>query len=312
MYKQLGVVSRGLLVAAGILVYASSAWATPTNNCPNSTATNSVSNGATSTPVTIPGEGPGPGTGAGAPAANNLGSVGALGCTGVDLYLSNFNNSTFTGTGSNGIETAAGTYLAETPAGTSPSNDTLLFATVRGGANVGTDGDNDDGNNNWVAAGNSASVTDDITYNVSNSGNNPTAVINNILLSVFQPNIDPSANGSIVVSVCEGAAPNTQITTALECTTAGGSNFIQSTLTLSTGTLETLNVPLPDLPSAFDITTEVDLSGGGGSHVAGIDAFSETLDETTTTSSTPEPSTFVLLGAALAGVGLLRRRGRRA
>lgn len=297
MNKQLGVVARrGLLAIAGMIVYSGSAWAA-TNSCPNTTASSSVSNGVNNKTVTIPG------AGGGSP-ANDLASLGSGGCTAVDLSFSNFNNSTFTGAGADGIETAAGTYMAETPAGTGDNPltnpDTLLFATVRGAADIDTDGDNNDGNNNWVGI-KDAGVTDDITYNVAG------AVVNNILLTVYQPHIDSGATGSITVDICEGAAPNTQITTLLACTAAGGTSFVTSTLALSTksGTL-TLNVPLAAFPNAFDITTEIDLDATGTNKVAGFDAFSEEFDE-----GAPEPSTFVLLGTALAAVGLLRLRARR-
>ncbi len=106
-----GVISRKwLLVIAGMLVYTGSAWAT-SNTCPNTTSSSSVNNLATNNTVTIPG------TGGGTP-ANDLNSLGATGCTAVDWNFVNFNNSTFTGDGGNGAGTLAGTYLAETPAGT--------------------------------------------------------------------------------------------------------------------------------------------------------------------------------------------------
>ncbi|HEV1287101.1 MAG TPA: hypothetical protein VNU44_17400 [Bryobacteraceae bacterium] len=269
------------------------------NNCPNTTANRSVSNGSTSNAVTIPGAGPG----------NSLTTLGSVGCTAVDLTFSNFNNSTFTGAGQNGIETLAGTYLAETPAGvgnnpqTNP--DTLLFATVRGTATSGADGNNNDGNNNWVTSG-AGVIADQITYNVGNSGNNATAVIYGLVLTVTEPVIQVGgASGSIVVDICEGASPQTQITSAKACTTAGGTAFLTSTLTLATNPSQTLSVAFSTPVSALDITTVINLNGGGGPHVAGFDTFSEQWEES------PEPSTLILLGPALAGVGLLLRYRRK-
>jgi hypothetical protein len=301
MYK-LGVTGlKCFLFAAGMLVYTSLGWAT-TNSCPNTTASSSVNNGPGGNTVTIPGAGPG----------NDFGTLGSGGCTAVDLNFSNFNNSTFTGAGMNGIETAAGTYMAETPAGTSnnpgTNPDVLLFGTVRGAANVGIDGNNNDGNNNWVVGHGNGEITNDITFNVANSGNNPGAAIRNIVLTAYDPNIDPSTSGTITLDICEGAAPNTQITTSAACTSAGGTAFVTSSLTLATslaGTL-TLSVPLIALPNAFDITTVIDLKNNGGTgHFAGLDAFSEEFDE-----GTPEPSTFVLMGTALAVIGALRLHAR--
>ena len=116
-----------------------------TNNCPNATASGMVSNGAASNSATTPGS---PG--------NDLKTLGAAGCTAMDLQFSNFSNSTFSGTGQNGIGTLGGTYLAETPAGmgnnplTNP--DTLLFATATSGTNGNNNGNNNDGSNNWVTS----------------------------------------------------------------------------------------------------------------------------------------------------------------
>jgi hypothetical protein len=284
--------SAFLLVAAP-LVFGS------TNNCPNATTSSSVSNGASSTSVVIPGAGPG----------NDLGTlVTSGGCTAVDLKFSNFNNSTFSG-GENGVETLAGTYLAEVPAGTSNNQfidpDTLTFATVRGTATVSTDGNNNDGKNNWVSNHSNNPATDDITYNVSNSGTNPAAVINNFVLTVYDPSIASGASGSIVVDICEGASPNTQITSASACTAASGTAFVTATLALTTSAQQTLDIALSANPAALDITTVITLTGGGGSLTAGFDAFSESFDEA------PEPATFALVGLTLAAVGFVRLHFRR-
>ena len=266
-----------------------------TNNCPNATASSSVSNGSTSNTVTIPGAGPG----------NDLSTLGAAGCTAVDLKFSNFNNSTFAGTGQNGAETLAGTYLAETPAGVSnnplTNPDTLLFATATSGTNGNNNGNNNDGSNNWVTSAGGV-IADAITYNVINSGNNPAAMIYGLVLTVSQPVIQTGgASGSIVVYICEGASITGQIKSAAACTTAGGT-LVTSTLTLATGTSQTLNIALPTPARDFDVTTVINLTGGGGPHVAGFDMFSEQWVET------PEPSTFALIGSALVGIGLLRFR----
>jgi PEP-CTERM motif-containing protein len=268
----------------------------PVNTCPNTTASTTVSNGSTTMLTTTPGVGPG----------NDL-----AGCTAVDLMFSQFGNSTFTGTGMNGAETLAGTYLAETPAGTGnnplTNPDTLLFGTVRGATNVNTDGDNNDGLNNWISNRNNP-LTDDITYSVSNSGNNPAAVIYSVLLTVTNGFLGTNgtgvASGSFTIDICEGTAANSQITSAGACTTAGGTAFDQMTLSFTNLTPQTLNVPLTGPQSALDITTEIDLSTTGTNR-AGFDAFSERFNESPTV---PEPSTFVLLGSALAGIAFLRRR----
>ena len=263
-----------------------------TNNCNNSTASSPVSNGTVpSTTQTIPGA---PGT------ANDLGS--AIGCTAVNMTFSNFTGS-FTGAGANGIETLGGTYMAETPAGTANTSlDTLLFATVRGSAGVPTDGNSNDGNNNWIANSHTT-VTDEISYSVTDSA----ASVASIVLTAFGANVDPSAGGSIIVDVCEGIATSATITSTGACGLAGGT-FVTQTLTLSTLASQSLTISL-GAPTSFDITTEIILSGGGGSHIGSFDDFTESFDDGTTL---PEPSTFVLMGTALAGIGFLRSRRRKA
>lgn len=271
-----------------------------TNNCPNATATSSVSNGTTSSNTTIPGAGPG----------NDLSTLGSVGCTAVDFTFSNFNNSTFGGNGENGVETLAGTYVAETPAGTSNNPlidpDTLTFATVRGTATVGANGDNNDGSNNWISNHSNNAVGDDITYNVANSGTgpNPGAGIYGLVLTVFNPAIGTSDSGSIVVDICEGASPTAQITTSAECTAASGTSFVTATLTLATAPFQTLDIALSANPTALDITTVISLTGGGGGF-AGFGAFSEGFEEV------PEAATFALVGVGLGAAGLLRFRARR-
>jgi hypothetical protein len=271
-----------------------------TNNCPNATATSSVNNGTTSNNTVIPGAGPG----------NDLSTLGSVGCTAVDFKFSNFNNSTFGGNGENGVETLAGTYVAETPAGTSNNPmidpDTLTFGTVRGTATVDTNGDNNDGSNNWISNHSGNAVTDNINYNVANSGTgpNPGAGIYGIILTVYNPAIGTTDTGSIVVDICEGASPTGQITSSAACTAASGTAFVTETLTLTTAASQTLDIALSANPTALDITTVINLTGGGG--VAGFGAFSEGFEEV------PEATTLALVGVGLAALGLLRFRARRA
>jgi hypothetical protein len=123
-------------IVAVLVTWASVAVAA-TNNCPNTAASSSVSNGVAATIQTVPGSG--------ATTANSLNTAslaGAVGCTAVDLTFSNF---TVTGSGgTNGALTAGGTYVAETPAGVTANPganpDVLTFASVRGTATVGTMG----------------------------------------------------------------------------------------------------------------------------------------------------------------------------
>jgi len=263
------------------------------NNCPNGTANSSVSNGAGTSTQTIPGV---PGT-----PANDFVSLGSVGCTAVDLTFSNFTG-TFSGAGDNGIESLAGTYMAETPAGIA-SPDTLLFATVRGAA-TGPDGDPNDGNNNWVTTHGTGTITDDLSYSVSDSA----AAVSSIVLTAFGASIDSSASGSITVDVCKGITSSATITTSGACTTAGGTAFVTMQLPLATLASQNLTVSLGTPSNAFDITTEIALvTNGGNGKFGSLDTFTESFDE-----GVPEPSTFVLLGTALAGIGVLRARRKKA
>jgi hypothetical protein len=116
-----------------------------------------------------------------------------------------------------------------------------------------------------------------------------------------------TASGSLNKSVCSGAgfAPDGSCansiiiaTSALALTTSG---------TQSDGT--------PDFSAPFTLSTlGVDDSwslAGGSSNIAAaatVTAVENDFIETTGLSTTPEPGTFVLLGGALVGFGLIRRR----
>lgn len=267
----------------GLLLCAMLARATP-NACPTATTTQSVSNGASSASVTVPAAGPGNDT-------TTINSAG--GCASVNLILNNFTLVTNSTIGFNGVLTLGGTYLATSPA------DTALFSSVRGSGASSIDGNNDDGNNNFVSKSSSAghSVNWDFAYTVSASP----YFVSRIVLTVNQPVVETGTSGSLQLFVCQGGT-QTGVFTAGSC--AGGGTLVSSPVfTLSTGTSNQFMFGLSANQTYVDVTTVITLTGAG-SKFAGFDTFSEEF-------VAPEPATFVLLGTALASIGCLRHRRKR-
>jgi len=266
-----------------------------TNNCPNTTASSPVSNGVTTDTTTIPGTGPG----------NDLATL-AAGCTAINLTFSNFtlDNHNTTGTGSSAL-TLSGTYFAETPAGVvNPllSPDNVLLATVRGTAATNTDGDVNDGSNNWVSNSNSAqhAVNNDLAFLVNEGGS---LGLSGLTVTITNPVVQGNATGSVTVYVCEGGTATGIVTTGGQCT---GGTLVSHVLTLTTSPSQsfTFNFALPQ--TRIDVTSAILLQGGTASAVSGFDTIGFSFIEVA-----PEPSTFVLIGSAFAFVGLLRRRQKR-
>jgi hypothetical protein len=266
------------------------------NNCPNSVASSSVSNGIAATVQTLPGSG--------AITANSLNTAslaGSVGCTAVDLTFSNF---TVTGSGgANGALTAGGTYVAETPAGVTANPganpDLLTFASVRGAATSGADGNNNDGNNNFESNQSTNAVSDDIAYAVSAAAGSK---IYAIVLTITDPGIvSPNATGTFQLDVCTGGTA-----TGIHTTSCPSGNLVRSAVfNLTSAASQTFSLSFSSPVTYADLTTVIALNGSAG-NVAGFGTFSEQFDEA------PEPSTFVLLGGALVAMGGLYRRRKRA
>jgi len=263
-----------------------------TNNCPNTTASSPVNNGVTTDTTTIPGAGPG----------NDLTTL-AAGCTAVNLTFSNFalDNHGTTGTGSS-VLTLGGTYFAETPAGvgnplTTPDN--VLLATVRGTAAINTDGDVNDGSNNWVSNSNSAqhSVNNDLAFLVTEGG---VLKLSALTVTITNPVVQGNASGSVTVFVCEGGTATGIVTTGGACT---GGTLVSHVFTLTTAATQSFTFNFASPQTRIDVTSSILLQGGTASAASGFDTLGFSFIEIT-----PEPSTFVLLGSALACVGLLRRK----
>jgi hypothetical protein len=286
--------TRQIMAALVALVISASLAVAGINNCPNTTSSSSVSNGVATTLQTIPGSG--------ATTANSLNTAslaGAVGCTAVDLTFSNF---TVTGSGgANGALTAGGTYVAETPAGVTANPganpDVLTFASVRGTATSGADGNNNDGNNNFESNQATNAVSDDIAYAVSAAAGSK---IYAIVLTITDPVVQSTATGTFQLDVCTGGTA-----TGIHTTSCPSGTLVQSAVVnLTSAVSQTVSLSFSSPVTYADLTTVIALNGSAG-NVAGFGTFSEQFDEA------PEPSTFVLLGGALIGIGALyRRRGR--
>jgi hypothetical protein len=264
--------------------------------CPTSTGSvTRTFTGGTAFTVTVPG----------ASTTNNLANLtttGTTGCLAADLSFSNF-SVTSSGTNENAIPTAAGTYLSETP-----NADTLLFSTLQG-AGTGGDGALNDGTDN-TKVDNGETMTTTLSYGVSDSKGNVLGVdltVNGITIA---------AGGSItaIIDTCAqgtgGHAPTAgNITTQAACNTAVGGIgiFTQSNggtaTSLATGQSQTIDLSLSS-SSFVNVTQVFQFTGGSGTNETGFLTFGDNFTET------PEPSTFVLLGSALAGAAALRLRKR--
>ncbi len=282
-----------------------------TNNCPgNSTSgptpgsiTSTLAGGPTYSNITVPG----------ASTTNNLTAVnGGGGCTAIDLSFNNF-AVTSSGTNENALPTAAGTYVSITPAGTTQTSpDTLLFSTVQGDGSNATDGGLNDGVLNTKVIG-SESFNSTMSYGVTNSS---ATGIYAVVLTVNAITISAGGSGTVTIDTClQGTGadqPTGNITNAVACKIASGGGmgagiFQSSTITLAQLASQSTTISLATNSAYADITQVIKLNCSScGTNETGFLTFSDQFDES------PEPSTFVLLGTALAGVALLRFRRRKA
>jgi hypothetical protein len=103
------------------------------------------------------------------------------------------------------------------------------------------------------------------------------------------------ATGTFQLDVCVGGTA-----TGINTTSCPSGTLVQSpVINLATAVSQTFGLSFSAPVSYADITTAIKLNGLAIT-VAGFDGFSEQFDEA------PEPSTFVLLGGALASIAALR------
>jgi hypothetical protein len=269
------------------------------NNCPVTTGSLSrtFTGGPTYSGVVVPG------STTGTPLANSLSALGTVGCTAIDLNFSNFAVST-TGTNENALASLAGTYLSVTPTGTTQTGpDTLLFATLQGDG-TGADNAQNDGVDNYKV-NNSETFTTTQSYAVTDSASRG---IFEVLLTVNDITIATGGSGSFGIDTClKGTGTNNptgNITSQAACNKAvGGTGVFQtSTITLAQLASQTASISFASHPTYVNVTQVITLTGGTGINETGFLTFSDQFEES------PEPSTFVLMGTALAAVVFTRFR----
>ena len=210
--------------------------------------------------------------------------VTAGGCTTTDLLFSNFAVSTTgsSGTPENPLPTAAGTYFAA-----APTEYEALFSTR------GPDGSADTTLN--TKENGTETLVDTTSFAVSVNSGSP---ISTVTMTVSGIGIHASvgASGTYELEVCTGST----LVLAEACGTSQSSGAIA----LSTSTsLSTTIIISPGSNFVEVIDTATLICSGCTTNESGYLAFSDELN--------PEPSTFILMGTALAAVGLLRFRASR-
>jgi hypothetical protein len=229
----------------------------------------------------------------------------ALGCTAVDLTFNNFAITGNSGVGGVAAPSPGATYLAESLTGTTTD---LLFYTLNGNGS-GADANANDGVVNTAVTG-TATQTTTLSYNVSDVGGSICTVGGIVSFIRIQAN----STGTAILDVCAGTTDIGPITDSGTCTSDGGT-FFQSgggtATTLSTTTNPNNSVSLGSISvggfTNLAVTEVFVLTCGIGSTCAAQDGFT-TFDDTF--NEAPEPSTFALLGTALALVAWLRHRRR--
>jgi hypothetical protein len=245
-----------------------------------------------------------------------VGNTPASGCGNVDLGFNTFAASGSVYTTTSGTATTLSTTLVDiySPTGPAPSGSTQGAITndfdVPGTANWTLDNGN----------GRPTTSTSTVTYvaTVENGVAGVTAPTNgrwaidalNVAASYAAL---PTGTNSIVINelICAGATTTTGCPTAdgatiTETITAAGVAYSISSLT---GTGFTFNAAtgLLNLNAGFiqvAISNSVVLTRATGTNVGPLTSFSNTFDQ----EAIPEPSTFILLGSMLAGIGALRLR----
>jgi hypothetical protein len=287
-------VGRAIRMIGAFMVVTSVALAS-LNSCVTSTANQTLSNTGTQDQngyvVAVPNA-----TGDPLSTVNNANGTG-LGCTTTDLTFSNF--VVAGAAGLNPAATTATTYLAATSA------TNLEFATINQNTTADT-------TNNFISSSGGDAYTDNILNSVSVSG----AKVYGIDISVSGYEVTNTGALTFTLYVCNGGtATGTAFTT---CTGTGnpGGTLISATYSIPVNTLNSGTVVLPfdiSIPAgttAFYMDTAIGIDGSGTvSSNGNTNTFLGDYNETFELS--PEPSTFILLGSALAGLGALRLRKSR-
>jgi hypothetical protein len=222
----------------------------------------------------------------------NLTTAGTTGCFATDLTFSAFAvSSTDTGTLEHAAPTALGTYLAE-----SPDADTLLFSSLQG-TGLGADGAQDDGTDNFKVD-TTETLGTTVSYGISDS---KATGLFGVELTIDGITVQTGGSGSFTIDSCsKGATVITgSITTTGQCTAAGGNVFSTSgPITLVQGQTESVSLSFGAThPTFVDLTEVFNLACTScATTETGLLSFDNDFFES------PEPSTFGLLGTALAAI----------
>jgi hypothetical protein len=238
----------------------------------------------------------------GSSTVNNLAGLttaGTTGCFATDLTFSAFAVSSIsTGTLDSPAPTAAGTYLAQ-----SPNADTLLFSGLQG-AGTGADGAQDDGTDN-LKVDTTETLSSTLSYAVQDS---KSSGLFGIGLTINGITVNTGGSGTVTLDTCSKTTSiATGITTLAACTTAGGTWLTSTAIALVQGQTQNVSLSFGATHPAFvDVTEIFSLACTSCTTTeTGLLSFDNQFAEA------PEPSTFGLLGTALAGIGAMAFRKRR-
>jgi hypothetical protein len=186
------------------------------------------------------------------------------------------------------------------------SNDSLIttptfrLATERGDFSIRTDGDNNDGNNDWSTASNNL-IGGTVDF-VATTTTHPIFEISYVFNGVVH-----GTGGTVGITpiFCLGGTA-TDSFTAASCTSSGGTPYSPGLTSIVGNGTQTLNFLLPSVSNRVAVSFAVNLTAGSAG-TAGFNYMDLSFDE-----AAPEPSTFFLFGAALAVfVGVRAWRARR-
>ena len=228
--------------------------------------------------------------------SDSFATLGAAGCFTTDVQFSNF-VVTSGGIGSPTNLNYISTLTNQDLTLTNPL--TAVISSIRG-TETGTnspDGQQDDAVNNFVATA-STSTTLNSRYEFAESSGSPVRYFTFTILGE---------------QLGAGTIPGTITGDVFLCL---GANFTGSASGTCGGTLQTIaltsatnyNIQLTTPQTTIGILNSFALNGGNGAGNAAatfITSFEETFEDT------PEPSTFLLFGTALAGISALRFRKRK-
>ena len=171
---------------------------------------------------------------------------------------------------------------------------TFRLATERGDFSGGINyQDNNDGNNDWSTASADGYVGGEVDFVATTTG------LSIYELSFVFTNVTHGTGGTVGITpiFCLGGtvtAAGAPIT-AVSCASAGGTAISHGLVNIAGNGTQTLNFFLPAESNRVAVDFSVNLTAGS-SGAAGFNYIDINFDEA------PEPSTFILLGSALAGL----------